>query len=299
MPQQRSRIVQIRSPLAIKSDGNPDPDIVHQMLDAGLTAFFDSHEYPDLISGIFRDDDLIGMKVNTLGGPGMSTSPNLVRSLRGILQDCGIAGKNLLAWDRSDHELKKAGFELNGRGDSLCFGTDHTGIGYGKDFAVNGSVGSLLSRIQTDYCSGIINMPILKDHGIAGITCALKNHFGAIHNPNKYHDNGCDPYIADLNSVEQIGGKQRLIIVDCLRVQYHGGPSYQPAWTADFGGLLIGTDPVAIDTVAMKIIEDLRVKGGKPPLKGSKREPIYIRTALERGLGIGDIAAIDLVNMSI
>jgi len=53
------------------------------------------------------------------------------------------------------------------------------------DLAIYGSVGSLLSTTLTRTCDAVVNLPVLKDHGIVGVTMALKNLFGAIHNPNK------------------------------------------------------------------------------------------------------------------
>jgi hypothetical protein len=43
---------------------------------------------------------------------------------------------------------------------------------------------------------------------------ALKNMYGVIHNPNKYHPNGCNPYIADLNMLPEIRTRMRLTICD-------------------------------------------------------------------------------------
>ena len=57
----------------------------------------------------------------------------------------------------------------------------------------------------------LINLPVLKDHDGAGVTIALKNMYGAIHNPNKYHPNGCDPYVADLNMLPEIRSRMKLI----------------------------------------------------------------------------------------
>jgi uncharacterized protein (DUF362 family) len=229
----------------------------------------------------------------------MSTRAEAVKILSGFLGDSGIPKKKHLIWDRHDWELKAVGYDLKTRSGPLCFGTDHTGVGFSNRLVSRGKIGGLLSRILTEYCSGQINFPVLKDHGIAGITCSLKNHYGSIHNPNKYHDNGCDPYIADLNSLEQIRKHQRLIIVDCLRVQFHGGPAYHPAWATDYGAVLFGTDPVAIDTVGYGIVEDLRMNAGIEPLKGSKREPIYIQTSAQYGLGNSDPEKIELKEFTV
>ncbi len=47
-----------------------------------------------------------------------------------------------------------------------------------KDVTVVGLVGSRLSRILTRQCTAVVNVPVLKDHSIAGISVSLKNFFG-------------------------------------------------------------------------------------------------------------------------
>ena len=39
---------------------------------------------------------------------------------------------------------------------------------------------------------------VLKDHDLAGVSLAMKNWYGVVHNPNKLHDDDCDPFVADL-----------------------------------------------------------------------------------------------------
>ncbi len=294
MADEKSLVIKVKSPLVNTGNGDIDADILYQMFEIGLNALSDVADYPEYLRLLFANDDVIGIKVNTLGGRGMSTRVEAVDILSGLMNDSGISRKKHLIWDRHDWELKAVGYTLSTRKGPLCFGTDHTGVGFSNQLVSNGKVGGLLSRILTDYCSGFINFPVLKDHGVAGITCALKNHYGSIHNPNKYHDNGCDPYIADLNSLEQIRTRQRLIIVDCLKVQFHGGPAYHPKWATDYGALLFGTDPVAIDTVGYGIVEDLRMNAGIESLKGLGREPIYLKRAEQYGLGNGDPEKIEL-----
>lgn len=299
MADEKSLVVKVSSPLVNNGDGDLDTDILYQMFEVGLNALSDDDDYPDYIRRLFANDDVVGIKVNTLGGPGISTRVEAVEILSGLMNDSGIPKEKHLIWDRHDRELKAVGYTLKTRGGPLCFGTDHTGVGFSKQLVSRGSIGGLLSRILTDYCSGFVNFPVLKDHGVAGITCSLKNHYGSIHNPNKYHDNSCDPYIADLNGLEQIRTRQRLIIVDCLRVQFHGGPAYHSSWAADYGALLFGTDPVAIDTVGYGIVEDLRRNAGIEPLKGSRREPIHIKRSAQYGLGNNDTDKIEMKEFSV
>jgi len=50
----------------------------------------------------------------------------------------------------------------------------------------------------------------------------------------------------------------------------------------------IATDPVAMDTVGWDVIEEARRQNGLPTLARAGREPAYIRTAAELGLGVHD-----------
>jgi hypothetical protein len=100
--------------------------------------------------------------------------------------------------------------------------------------------------------------------------------FGAIHNPNKYHQNTGNPYVADVFMLPSVRSKVRLTICDALTAQYEGGPSFFPHWRWPFNGLIVGTDPVALDYTGWQIIETERKIRGLKSLKDSGREPKYI-----------------------
>jgi uncharacterized protein (DUF362 family) len=109
----------------------------------------------------------------------------------------------------------------------------------------------------------------------------LKNFFGAIHNPNKYHGNACDPYVADVYMLPPIQQKVRLTICDATTAQYEGGPSYMPQWAWPYNGLLVAHDPVALDYVGWQIIERKRGEKGMKSLQALGRAPNYIATAAD------------------
>ena len=206
---------------------------------------------------LFNKNDVVGIKVNCLAGRGLSTNYELVQAIIQGLRSAGVAEKNIIIWDRANRDLNKAGYKIQTNRNRLkCYGNDQ--VGYSRKLYEFGEVGSSLSNILVQQCTAIINVPILKDHGICGITNALKNFFGAIHNPNKYHDNLGDPFIADVNMLPEIRNKTRLTITDALTTQYDGGPPFMPQWAWQFNGLLVGFDPVALDTVAWDIIEKKR-----------------------------------------
>jgi uncharacterized protein (DUF362 family) len=237
----------------------------------------------------------VGLKVNCLAGRGLSTNVALVEAVCERLRQMGI--KDIIIWDRLNDDLESAHFKVKVKGAGVrCFGNDS--LGYEDELAVSGSVGSLLSRTLTRACDAVINLPVLKDHGITGVTMALKNMFGAIHNPNKYHLDVGDPFIADVNVLPPVRQKLRLHICDAITAQYEGGPSFMPQWTWPQNGLLVSRDPVALDQIGWKMIERKRAEKGLKPLRELNREPTYIATAADpdHRLGTNDMNRIEVVN---
>ncbi|MGB9606820.1 MAG: DUF362 domain-containing protein, partial [Bryobacteraceae bacterium] len=203
----------------------------------------------------------------------------------------GIRARDILIWDRLCDDLESAGFRIQtGRDRIRVMGNDL--LGYEDELSTWGSAGSLLAKALTRISDVVINLPVLKDHGIVGVTLALKNLFGAVHNPNKYHPNVGDPYVADVYMLPPIRQKVRLSICDAITGQYEGGPSYMPQWSWPFNGVLVARDPVAMDRIGWQIIEDERARRGMKPLREAGREPRWIRTAARHGIGTDDPARI-------
>ena len=245
---------------------------------------------------LFGPKDIVGIKVNCLSGPKMSTHPHLVDAIAKGLRLADVPDERIIIWDRTNRDLTRAGFIINARRRGVkCFGTDV--VGYDEEPQIRGSIGSCFSQILSSYCTALINVPVLKDHDLAGVTLGLKNFYGGIHNPNKYHDNNCDPYIADLNTHPFIKKKVRLVLCDGIEAQYNGGPGYKPRWRWDFSGLIMSLDPVAADSVGAKIIEGKRREMGLPSLGEARRPPKYITTAAKKGLGVDDLSKIELLEL--
>ena len=72
--------------------------------------------------------------------------------------------------------------------------------GFERRIVSSGEVGSLWTNVLATRATALINVPVLKDHDLSGVGCGMKNMYGAIHNPNRYHDNNCNPYVADVNA---------------------------------------------------------------------------------------------------
>lgn len=288
-PKEKSKVVIARDQLLRGAGSNPESDRLVKMLDRSMQALYAADTPLDAWKRVVRPGEVIGLKVNTLAGRGISTSVLLVEAICERLREAGIQEKDIVVWDRLNTDLESAGFRPTSRqGRIRYFGNDT--LGYEDDLSIYGSVGSRLSKTLTQACDAVINLPALKDHSIAGVTIALKNLFGAIHNPNKYHLSVGDPYVADVHMLPPIRQKLRLHICDALTAQYEGGPSFMPQWTWPFNGLMVSLDPVAMDYVGWQIIEQKRTEKGMKSLQALGRVPDYISTAadVQHQLGTND-----------
>lgn len=290
-----SRVVIARDESLTKGQVGEHADLLVKMLDAAMQKVTRTDSAQRAWSSLFTPRDKIGIKVNTLG---LYTQPAVVDAIVAGLRRADIPAGNIIIWDRFDVELLAAGYKLNKSTSGVqCRGTDadRYGSGYQERVESSGQIGSCFSRILAEEVTALICVPVLKDHNLAGVSLGLKNFFGAIHNPNKYHDHNCDPYIVDVVSHRFIRPKWKLTICDATRGQYQGGPTRSPEYAWPFGGLIVGTDCVAVDAVAADLLAKQRQAKGLKPLERDRRPPKHIATAAARGLGTADLTKIERI----
>ncbi len=296
----KSRVVVIRHASLAAEGPGPAPERVREVLDEAARALAGDAKAADAWARWFKPADRLGVKVNCLG---YATRPAVAAALVAAVGAIGLAPEQAILWDRLSRELKAGGYTSRGRGAKgvQCFGTDDLASrgnwGYSAEILTSGSTGSMISRIVTDETTALVSAAILKDHNLAGLTGALKNFYGAIHNPNKYHDNGCDPFIADVCAQEPIRKRLRLAVCDATWPQYNGGPAPRRQWQWPYGGLVLSTDPVAADAVGREILERRRAAKGMPPFEAEKRPVRHLASAEARGLGTADLAKIEVLSL--
>ncbi|MGA2334416.1 MAG: DUF362 domain-containing protein [Terriglobales bacterium] len=294
----KSRVVIARDAMLRGTGATVDSRRMLTLLDRAMQVFFDRDNPHETWKKLVRPGETVGLKVNALGGRGLSSNLQLVEAICERLQEAGIEASDIVVWDRDSDELEHVGFHIATGGNQVqCFGTDR--VDYEQELVMHGSVGSRLSKILTQRCDVLINVPVLKDHDGAGVSIALKNMYGVIHNPNKYHPNGCNPYIADLNMLPEIRTKMRLTICDATTACFEGGPGYKPGYSWKNNGLMVSQDPVALDYTGWQIIERKRAEKGLKTLEGDKRAPHYIATAADaqHRLGTNDPRRIAVVEV--
>ena len=292
-----SRVVTARDEALTKGQVDEQTGLLCKLLDAAMQKLTDTPDAGTAWRQVFRPKDRVGIKVNTLG---LSTQPAVVEVIVAGLRQADVPAENIIIWDRFDVELVRAGFKLNKSSRGVqCRGTDaeQIGSGYQRRIESSGRIGSCFSHIVGEQVDALISVPVLKDHNLAGVSLGMKNFFGAIHNPNKYHDHNCDPYIADVVAHRFIGPKWRLTVCDATRAQYNAGPGSHPGFGWPFGGLIVSTDYVAADAIAADLLESQRKTKGLKSLADDGRPAKHIATAAAHGLGEADLGKIERIEV--
>jgi hypothetical protein len=291
-PEIPSKVIHTAHP-AVWEGGTLSPAALRQMLDASITRLTGVSDAREAWAALFSPKERIAIKVNTFRNSLIWTHPPLVKAVTDSLQDAGIPGKQIILFDYYDSELEKAGFTLNRGGEGVqCYGTQDDYVG-GFDAA---GTPLKLSRILAES-DALINMPVLKSHMIAGITFAMKNHFGSILSPESMHY-PVETKMAGLNAIAPIKDHTRLVIGDILEANLRYA-DYFPYWEADYKGnsILMSFDPVAHDTVGLQILGKLLTDdGGNPKSLLSMATPCLI-SASELGLGTNEPKNMELAEV--
>jgi hypothetical protein len=146
--------------------------------------------------------------------------------------------------------------------------------------------------------TALINTRPLRTHYLAGMSGCIKNYimFGA--SQEEYHPDSC----ADLGSLfnlPQVKGKTRLNILCALTPQFHGrGPHhFSRRYVWNYKGLIVGQDPVAVDTIGLRLIMAKRRQELGP---GQELPPVpkHIQLAdTKYGIGTSDLNKIELIKL--
>jgi len=300
--QAKAKVVVARDAALHGPDGKLDEKRVGDLLDRAIVAYTEHKQPIEAWKRMVREggakDKVIGLKTNGLGGRGISTHAVLVFAIADRLQQAGVKPGNILIWDRNARDLQACGLSISTDSNRVrCFGSDVSGFDETVEQWGNSRV--QFSKILSRECAMVINLPILKDHSMSGLTFAMKNMYGVIERPQDLHGGGCNPGVADLNAFPIIRQKIKLTIGDAMTSVYEGGPGFRPEHLWQPNALIVGEDRVAIDQVAWGMIDRKRTEMGLKTLEAAGRPPRYIATAADssHALGTNDLARIDVVEV--
>jgi len=293
----QSLVVDVKSRTGIVKGMTPNISLIKQMMDSGITLLTGTNNQKDAWKSLFHEDERVGIKINGLGADILVGNYQICWAIVDALKSIGVKENNIIIWDQYQNFFLSSGFKINRSFKGVR--TYTTDGGGGKEALDSGSshreydsgYGAVrVSRILTEEVDSLINVGLLKDHGLAGVSIALKNiSHGVISHPDNFHDNSCDPFIAAINSIPVIKDKIKLHICNGIVGLYEGGPMPQKRHTWNNNRIILSRDPVALDTIGMNIIEGKRKEKNLRSLFNRPNLPVHIETAAKYGLGVTDL----------
>ncbi|HZW30038.1 MAG TPA: DUF362 domain-containing protein, partial [Isosphaeraceae bacterium] len=263
------RVIEVRNRRMIRSNVK-DRQAIHTAVDRGMKELTGATDAVEAWRSFFEPGDVVGIKMNPVGNPLANSSSELMLEVIDGLKAAGVKTKDIVVFERYRDEFIRAkmheavpdgiawtgqGIAYNNqqidiKGDDLKTGNLDRVTGYDPDeFMVMELVmvgldpkddrtrRSHLGLLVTRRVNKIVCLPVLKDHGSAGITGALKNmSHGMVNNVCRSHatpdTNVCNQFIPQVVAHPVIRRKCVLQIMDGIKGVYQGGPgASRPQWT--------------------------------------------------------------------
>jgi uncharacterized protein (DUF362 family) len=313
------RVIGVEDKRSIVS-GKYQAEIVRPMIERGMKELTGA-DWAESWKLFFQKGDRVGIKVNPVGAPHVISAPEVLQPIIEGLRSAGVRAEDIVVYDRYRAQFEKAGFAkwlpegvrkssatedyTNIQLDINGYDRDHylelplVNPGYEKDERARKSFASNFITKEVDK---LINLCVLKDHQSAGVTLALKNlSHGLVNNVSRSHatpsNNSCNFFIPAVVQLPVIRSKVVLNILDGVKALYHGGPGARPQFVWDHHSIYFATDPVALDHVGWRKIDEKRLAVGMKKLVEDTpdrfatfvhRQPEHVEIAGALGLGVWD-----------
>lgn len=187
-----------------------------------------------------------------------NTNPELVAAL--VKKCLGAGAQKVTVFDHTCDNWQKC-YETSGISDAvkkaggiMMPGNDEK---YYKEVAIPGGVTLKNAKIHESLIEADvwINVPVLKNHGGAKLTCAMKNYMGIVWDRRYFHSNDLQQCIADICTWNK---KPVLNIVDAYRIMHKNGPQGKSlSDVAQLKTLIASTNIVATDTAALRFFNQV------------------------------------------
>ncbi len=274
----------------------PKPEVAKSLLEKAMMEFTGASNLTTSMQRFISKDDVVAIKVNGIAGQKatytMATNYEVILPIVEAVLALGVPAGKITVYEQFPDFL--AGTRVGVRKWTLpagvAVGTHNNRDHKMPDIRVYQGIKTKYARLFTD-ATAVINVTMIKDHSITGYTGTLKNiTHGNVNNPHEHHANQASPQIAMLYNHPIVTSRVRLHITDAFKVMYDKGPlDKDPRTRIPHGALYVATDPIAMDTMGVKIVDDERKQRNLPSLKDAGREPRYIQAGGELGLGIHDL----------
>ncbi len=329
------RVVEARNPAMVRA-GVKSREAVKAALGLGMKTLTGADDATEAWRRFFEPGDVVGVKMNPVGNPLANSSNELMLEVVEGLLSAGVKRSDIVVFERYRSEFVNAKMH-----EAVPDGIAWTGLtawddesqleiegpagtdplsGYDPDVFISLELvhdgqdpkdertrRSHLGKLVTRRVNKLVLLPVLKDHGSAGVTGALKNmSHGLVNNVARSHSNRhsnvCNQFIPEVVNHPVIRQKCVLQILDGIIGVFQGGPfGKNPNWTWEQNSLYFATDPVAMDHLVWRVVDAKRKEKGLPPVGAvgkmaldaeresfDIRQPQHIPLAAHLGLGVFD-----------
>jgi uncharacterized protein (DUF362 family) len=285
-PAQAGRVIEHQSLDILSTPGGDslDEKVAKEALEKvllTLTGKAALHQAWDVLLPDYKATEVVGIKVNVLN-PKVPTHPDWLKVLVALLKTKGIKGDKIVVWDRRMDELIKAGYDDKELGCRLeatldAPGDKGAGWGYELDSVCVAGKKARLTNLQTRVVDHLINIAVLKSHGVTGYTGVLKNHYGTIDNPGDFHGSIHKKAIPAINALDEVAQKSRLWLLDAVFGVSQGDTDSVRDCTPL--ALAASLDPVALDAYG-RALRDRQPQAKKETLSDG-----WLQASESMGLG--------------
>jgi hypothetical protein len=323
------RVVQVVDTRSLVDD-KFDQKAITLMVEQGITKLTGA-DMQKSFAMFFDKNDIVGIKVNPVGAPLISTRTEVVQAVAEWLEKSGLPKENIIIWDRFDYMLTDAGFTkerfpgiaiegiqtMDESGNSwrdkdgnhvsidkfdrdvFYFAKGVVGKdvrGYKDDeFYLNQHVFngeySYFGKLVTRKLTKIINVAAYKNTG-HGVSMATKNlGYGALCNTGRLHQPLFFKVNTEVLAAPVLRDKLVLNITDGLRGQYDGGPGLNAQFVYPHHSLYFATDPFALDMTCHRELVLKRKEMGVT-VNENPRFTEYLHYAEKLKLGVANPEAI-------
>ena len=311
----------------------PNAAVVAEMLSRGMRALTGDNDVRDSWARFISPSDVVGIKVNCSGAPGIMSTPEVVAEIIRNVVAVGVKPASIWIYERFEEQIVTVHYDRYVPAGVHIWTAEHMrgsiqaydpATYVETNFFDEDDTRSNLIRLVCSPFTKIINVPNMKDHGASGVTGCLKNiAYGDFSNVARSHSGAVTntySFIGTLAMVEPLRSKTVLQVTDGLRAVWHGGP-FSPNRKFRFypKQIMVGTDPVAIDRLILDIIDNKRKAEhavsvwdrsmkyvsatgdhmNNPDINQFIREPGHIEYAAHLGLGVYDLDKIKVRSIEV
>lgn len=270
----RSRVVEIASEKVL-TGSKPEPVALTEMLHRALLALVRAPRPADVWRRVLGDARRIVLKFNSVGAGVIATNDVFAAVLVRDLAEAGYEPAKLALIEAPD-------------GLAARLRTREPAGGWGDAIAVGDQREQLAAWLLE--ADALINVPLLKTHQLAGMSGCCKNlSHAVIRRPARYHANGCSPSVGQIVGSPEVSSRLKLNVMNALRIVADGGPDATEAGVFSAGSVLLGSDPVAVDSVGLGLLRVTRRRLALPETLPVR----YLDAAAADGVGRADRTLID------